>query len=111
MTDLLDKWKNLVNTLNEKGIPIPTARDPKTKVGSVSFTMLAVSFGLMSLCTGMSIGLIVSKWAGFFTDNADALMSLKEGFFMAFQMSGLSAGLYWGRRLTVSKSGTVELDK
>lgn len=107
---LADKWKRFVNDMNEKGIPVPTCRDPKTKVGSVSFTMVCVSFGLMAICTIMAMALVVNKWAGFFNPDAESLNSLKEAFMMAFQMSGLSAGLYWGRKFQRDEKGAVSLD-
>ena len=92
------KWLKFVNALNELGIPIPMARDPKTKLGSVSLSMVCVSFGLMAACVVLAILLVVNKLANFFTTPDSSLASLKEAFWMAFQMSSLSAGLYWGRK-------------
>lgn len=109
--NLAQKWKEFVGSLNEKGIPLPTARDPQTQKGSVTFTLVAVSFGLMALSTGLCVGLIISKWAGFFEDTKDSLTALKEAFSMAFQMSSLSAGLYWGRKFQKDDKGGVTLDK
>jgi hypothetical protein len=107
---LAQKWKEIVRKANENGIPLPMARDPKTKVGSVSLTMVVTSFGLMAFCTTMAIALVVNKWAGFFTDEANALASLKEAFFMAFQMATLSCGLYWGRKFQRDEKGAVSIE-
>lgn len=108
--NLAEKWKEFVTKCNEKGIPVPMARDPKTKEGSVSLTMVVASFGLMAVCTGMAIGLVVNKFGGFFTDEASALAALKEAFFMAFQMSTLSCGLYWGRKFQRDEKGAVSVE-
>jgi hypothetical protein len=107
---LADKWRKFVGDMNKKGIPVPTARDPKTQLGSVSFSMVFVSFGLMAICVLMAIALVVNKWTGFFAAPDGALSALKEAFFMAFQMAGLSAGLYWGRHFQKNSDGTVSLD-
>jgi len=48
--NIAQKWKEIVIKLNENGVPVPMARDPKTGKGSVSLSMVVVSFGLMSLC-------------------------------------------------------------
>ena len=107
---LTEKWKEIVRKANEKGIPLPMVRDPKTKKGSVSLTMVVVSFGLMSACSLMAIALVVNKWAGFFTAEASALASLKEAFFMSLQMATLSCGLYWGRKFQRDEKGGVSIE-
>jgi len=38
-----DRLKKLINELNKKGVPLPTVRDPKTGVGSVSLTLVILS--------------------------------------------------------------------
>jgi len=108
--DIAAKWKEIVRKANENGIPLPMVRDPGTKIGSVSLTMVVASFGLMTICTSMAIALVMNKLGGFFTDEASALTSLKEAFFMAFQMATLSCGLYWGRKFQRSEKGAVSLE-
>lgn len=108
--DFVAKWKELVVTLNEKGIPLPMARDPQTKAGSVSLTMVTVSFGLMTGCAILAAALVVNKWTKFFDDDAIAITSLKEAFSMAFQMASLSCGLYWGRKFQRNEKGAVEVE-
>jgi len=40
----MEKIKEVVRKLNEKGIPLPMLRDPKTGQASVTFTMMVLSF-------------------------------------------------------------------
>jgi len=108
--DIAKKWKEFVGRLNDKGVPVPMARDPKTGKGSVSLSMVVVSFGLMSLCAMLAMAMVVNKWAGFFSEDAESLTALKEAFFMAFQMAGLSVGLYWGRKFQKDDKGGVIVD-
>lgn len=42
---LLNKLKDFANSANKDGIPVPTCRDPFTGRGSVTFTMVVISFG------------------------------------------------------------------
>lgn len=84
--------------LNNRGIPLPTFRDQKTGKGSVTYTMVVVSFGLMFICCSLTITLVVNKWAGFFIVNDSSLATLKEAFSMALQMSGVSSTLYGVRK-------------
>jgi hypothetical protein len=89
MMSIVDKWKELVKTANEKGIPLPTVRDPKTSKGSVSLTLVFISF---NLCV---IG-IIGKWAGALGGvDADS----------AFQLFMACGALYWGRKLSKDDKG------
>lgn len=40
----LDSIKNLVNQLNQKGVPLPMLRDPKTGSASMTATLVFISF-------------------------------------------------------------------
>jgi hypothetical protein len=40
---MLDKIKEKMKYLNERGFPIPLLRDPKTDMGSVTLTLLFIS--------------------------------------------------------------------
>lgn len=57
IADLVSKWKELVEKMNDKGIPLPMIRDPQSLEGSVSLTLVVMSSALVV------IG-ILSKWAG-----------------------------------------------
>lgn len=40
----VEKLKEFVNSLNQKGLPLPMLRDPKTGQASVTLTMVFISF-------------------------------------------------------------------
>jgi hypothetical protein len=92
--DLTEKWKKFVSDMNAKGVPLPTLRDPKTGIGSVSLTLVFVSF---NLCVAGIIG----KWAG-------ALGGIDIQ--AAFQLFMASGALYWGRKLQKDDKGGVILE-
>lgn len=108
LKDMLKKWKSLIHIMNMKGIPVPTMRDPKTGTGSVSFTMVCISFGLMGICTLLALTMVINKWAGFFVASDMSLSLVKEAFSMALQMSGISVSLYWGRKFQVGGATAPE---
>jgi hypothetical protein len=90
---MLDKIKTFITKLNERGIPLPTLRDPVTKLPSVSLTMLWVSFNVVL------IGLI-GKWSKYL--DVDVQQAIY--WFM------VCAGLYFSR--SISKNGNkVDLNK
>ena len=80
---MLEKWKEFVNKMNELGVPLPLIRDPKTGKGSVSLTLVFISFN--TVLAGM-----IGKMSGFLggVDLSQAL-----NLFIA------SAALYFGRNL------------
>lgn len=49
---LLKKLKQIVLSANKDGIPLPMVRDPATGRGSVTLTMVVVSFGVAILLLG-----------------------------------------------------------
>lgn len=80
---MIDKIKDLINKLNEKGIPLPMLRDPKTSVSSVSLTMMFLSFNVVL------VGLI-GKWS-----NALGGVDLTQ----ALYWFGMCSSLYFFRKL------------
>ena len=54
---MLNKWKQFVVRMNDKGIPVPMVRDPNTLEGSVSLSLVCVS-------TLLVVVGIVGKWSG-----------------------------------------------
>jgi hypothetical protein len=82
MNKYWQKWLALVSKANSLGIPVPTIRDPKTGLGSVSLTLVFVS----SLFV---IAGIVGKWSAKFGDIDMA---------SAFQFFWTAVSLYWGRK-------------
>ena len=84
------EWKEFIEKMNIKGVPIPVVRDPKTGVGSVSLTLVFLS------SLWVQIGLI-GKLSGFLGGfDIDAALY----WFMA------CSALYWGRKLSGNKSDT-----
>lgn len=85
------KWKKFANDCNSRGIPLPLARDPKTNAGSVSLTMMLISFVMVL------IGLI-GKYSKML-EGVDVSQSLN--LFIA------TSALYFGRKLTRDAKGSV----
>jgi len=92
--DFKTKWLEFVRGLNERGFPIPTIRDPKTKLGSVSLTLVFISFNFCLIA-------MVGKWSGFLggIDPSQAL-----NLFM------VCAGLYWGRKFQRDANGAMTME-
>jgi hypothetical protein len=89
--DMLEKLKQVVADGNSKGVPIPTLRDPKTGVGSVSLTLVFLSF---NLCLFGMIGKI-TKVIGE-VDLTNALW-----------LFGICTSLYFGRTIVKKADGGV----
>lgn len=67
----LHKWSKFVNRMNDKGIPIPMMRDPRTLEGSVSLTLLFcaslwVQLGLLGKFADMFKGINLEQAMQFF---------------------------------------------
>lgn len=93
--DLIQKWKDLVNKMNDKGIPLPMVRDPDTGEGSVALTLVFISF---NLCV---VGLM-GKYSGYL-GGVDMGQSLS--------LFGICAGLYWGRKFQSDGKGSIVVDE
>lgn len=93
--DIKQKLKELAAKMNELGIPIPVLRDPASGKGSVSLTLLFLSF---NFCLASMAG----KWSGYFgtIDPSQAL-----NLFM------VCAGLYFGRKLQRSEKGAISVEQ
>jgi hypothetical protein len=85
--DLIKKWNEFVLSCNTKGIPIPLLRDPKSSAGSVSLTMMFISFNLVL------VGL-VGKYS-----------KMLEGVDLgqALNLFTICSALYFGRKLQTSR--------
>jgi len=92
VNSLYKKWKNLVTKANSLGIPIPTVRDPKFGVGSISLTLVFISSLLVI------IG-IVGKWSQI---AGEIDMSSAMEFFYA------SSALYFGRQWQLKDGTKIE---
>jgi hypothetical protein len=82
MDKLYKKWKNFVNNMNRCGVPVPTIRDPKTGIGSISLTLVFLS------SVFVIVG-IVGKWSKIV---GEIDMNNAMEFFYA------SSALYFGRQ-------------
>jgi hypothetical protein len=82
LNDAKSKWSKFVSSLNDQGVPVPMIRDPKTGKGSVSLTLVFVSF---NVCLISFFG----RAAGFFGG-----VSQTE----SFNMFLAACGLYFGRK-------------
>lgn len=90
--NLQERIKDIIKTLNEKGLPMPFLRDPATQLPSVTLTMMVISFvvAVVSLIGKISISL-----KGIDTQQAIYLLLV-------------TSGLYLGRRVTTKDGSTVE---
>ncbi len=89
LNDIKQKWCEFVAKMNAKGVPLPMVRDPKTGLGSVSLTLVFISFNVVL------VGL-VGKWV-------EKLGGLDLS--QALNLFYACAALYFGRNLS-AKDGT-----
>lgn len=87
-----EQWLKFVAQMNEKGIPLPTLRDPKTKEGSVTLTLLFISSCILIVALLNSFANI---FKGVDTNNAIE-------FFL------ISYGGYLGRKMQTKNGSSVE---
>lgn len=88
LSNFKKKWSDFISKMNEMGVPLPTVRDPKTGKGSISLTLVFLSFNIVL------IGL-VGKWAG-----ALGGIDLTQ----ALNLFYACAALYWGRKFQSGNS-------
>ena len=93
--DISQKIKDFTNKLAVNGVPLLFVRDPKTSIGSVSLTLVIVSF------TMVVVGL-VGKWS----KTLDGI-DLNQALNLFYACSAL----YWGRKLSsTNSSGSSNID-
>lgn len=90
MNNLIQKLKQIMSDLNSKGLSVPLVRDPHTGTGSVSLTLVFISFNFCLIA-------MVGKWSGYFgaVDSGQAM-----NLFVACQV------LYWGRKFQPSEESS-----
>lgn len=106
---IAEKWKNFITRMNTEGVPVPTCRDPKTKEGSVSFTLVVVSGGLCTISILMMMAGAITKLSSGIEVNAEGMASLQNSFYASLQFFGASAALYFGRKMT-GGAGKISID-
>lgn len=109
MQAIIEWWKKVVNAANENGIPLPLFRDPKTGKGSISVTMVQVSFLLCALPVMLMTGTILAKLTGFFNLTDATSQQLMNAFSASIQLYIVSYGGYLGRKLQRDSSGKFEM--
>lgn len=85
---MLETISQFLKKKNQEGFFLPTISDPKTGRGSVSLTLVFLSF---NLCL---VG-IIGKWS--------KVLDIDIG--QAINLFMICAGLYWGRKFQTSKDG------
>lgn len=110
MNNLLDVWLRLVTKCNERGIPLAMVRDPKTKIGSVTVTLVVVSAGLCSICILLMLASAIAKLTGWFTLNESTLKQIQSASDASFQFLIAALSAQFGRRFE-SKKQQVTLEK
>lgn len=93
MGNLIEKWKQFVNDMNSKGIPIPMIRDPRTGA-SVSLTLVVISFNIWVVS-------IIGKASG-------ALGGIDPS--QTLNMFMVCAGLYFGRKFQRDEKGGMTVE-
>lgn len=94
MGNLIEKWKQFVSNMNSKGIPMPMIRDGKSGEGSVSLTLLFISFNVWLVS-------IIGKAAG-------ALGGMDPS--QTLNMFMVCAGLYFGRKFQRDPDGKMTFE-
>lgn len=95
MKDLFEKWKQFVNNMNKLGIPFPTVRDPKSGFGSISLTLVFLSFNIWVVS-------IIGKYAGQL-GGIDPSQTLN--------MFLVCVGLYFGRKFQKDEKGAIIIEE
>lgn len=108
LSDLKQKWVDFVNRMNKYGIPVPTARDPKTGKGSVTASLVVFSAGLFGVCILFMLASAVAKLAGLFALTDLTIAQVKTAADYSFQFLLAALGAYLGRHL--QKGESIDLD-
>lgn len=108
--NLIAKWKAFVERMNSQGIPLPTARDPKTKVGSVTLSLVVFSAGLCGTSIMIMLGTSLAKLSTNFVLNAETSTQIHDAFVSSLQFLVASLGAYLGRKMQKDPNGGVTLE-
>lgn len=105
--DLVQKWKEFVEKMNSQGIPMPMVKDPKTKEGSITATLVVMSAGLCTITILMMLGAVISKLSGAFRIDENTIPSMREAFYSSIQFLIASLGAYLGRKFQRDEKGAT----
>lgn len=89
-----EKWLSFINWMNEKGLPVPVCRDPKTGQASVSLTLVVVS------AFYVQVGIL------------NSIANVFKGVDMqsALYWFGMCSALYFGRKIS-GDGKVIKIDK
>jgi hypothetical protein len=80
-----EKIKSFIEKLNRSGIPLPMIRDPKTKEGSVTLTLVFISFNTALIG---QIGKVAGVLGGVDLTQANYLFLMCLGAYLGRKMQG-----------------------
>jgi hypothetical protein len=109
--DLIAKWKTFVEKLNSQGIPLPTLRDPKTKVGSITYTLVVVSACMCVVSVMLMQGTVFAKLKSDFVLNAETANQIHDAFTSSLQFFMACLGAYLGRKMQKDPGGMTVAGK
>lgn len=110
MDKIIQWWTDLVNSANANGIPLPMSRDPKTGKGSVTVSMVQVSFLLCVIPTLLMTATVIAKLTGIFNLTDATSQQLQNAFSTSIQLYIVSYGGYLGRKLQRDAKGMVQVE-
>ena len=108
MDKVIAWWKQFVNSMNEKGIPIPMAR--VNGKASLTGSLVVVSAFMMLVPCAIMIATVITRIGGWFTLNEANQAQLMNAFSAAIQMFIASLGAYLGRGMQRDSTGKVAVD-
>ena len=107
--NFIEKWKQFVDKMNSRGVPVPTCRDPKTGAGSVTFTLVMVSGGLCAISIVIMLGTSLAKLKSDFVLNQETATEIHDAFMSSIEFLGMSLGAYLGRKMQSDNKGNMTL--
>jgi hypothetical protein len=109
MQKLIEWWKDVVNKMNEKGIPLPMVR--VNGKASVTGSLVVVSAFLMAVPIVIMVATVITRIGGWFTLNEANQAQLMNAFSAAIQMHIAALGAYLGRGMQRGADGKVIVEK
>lgn len=106
--NLTGKWKEFVDRMNKKGIPVPTVRDPKTGEGSITAALVVFSAGMFGFCILFLLATAITKMAGLFTLTDLTVSQVKMAADYSFQFLLAALGGYLGRYMQKGSTGSQQ---
>jgi hypothetical protein len=99
----LESLKATLNSSNRDGIPLPMARDPKTGEGSITASMVIVSF---CVCVVLLAGKVTNLVGDVDYNNALWLFGVSLGGYLGRKFTSDSKGISVGDKVAVSEDSS-----